>query len=389
MADLRGFRRYASHSCKVAACALVVTIGPASACYSARSPAEEPAKPYAQDGTLNVSAYTLPQSDFVSEDFKKAYAKHLLDAEKWPQPPGMDAPKAEWDRFDALTDSLIFGDSVKFALEHYPVDIADTKIAGVHAGIITPRDGIDPKNTHRVLINLHGGGFIMGRGLTAGEGESVPIASIARIRVITLDYRQAPYHKFPAASEDVEVVYRELLKTYKPEAIGIYGCSAGGALTAQSVAWFQSKGLPRPGAVGIFCSAPVPFGQRGDSTMWGGIGIPSGPSFTVASTTDAVKPGPTGYMEGVDINDPRAFPGASEAVLARFPATLLISGTRAGDMSPAIVAHARFLKLGVDSSLYIMEGGQHGAYNIGENTTPEGRDTLNYIAHWFDLHLAR
>jgi monoterpene epsilon-lactone hydrolase len=94
-------------------------------------------------------------------------------------------------------------------------------------------------------------------------------------------------------------------------------------------------------------------------------------------------------MEGVDVNDPRAFPGASEAVLTRFPATLLISGTRAGDMSPVIVAHARFLKLGVDSYLYIMEGGQHGAYNIGENATPEGRDTLNYIAHWFDQHLAR
>jgi hypothetical protein len=49
---------------------------------------------------------------------------------------------------------------------------------------------------------------------------------------------------------------------------------------------------------------------------------------------------------------------------------LLLSGTRALDLSPAIVADAQFLKLGVDSYLYLMEGGWHGAsvFAVG---TPE------------------
>jgi len=69
----------------------------------------------------------------------------------------------------------------------------------------------------------------------------------------------------PAASEDVEAVYRELLKEYQPEHIGIFGCSAGGGLTAQAVAWFQSKALSRPRAVGIFAAAPMPPWLHGNS----------------------------------------------------------------------------------------------------------------------------
>jgi hypothetical protein len=65
---------------------------------------------------------------------------------------------------------------------------------------------------------------------------------------------------FPAASEDVAAVYKDLLKTYRPENIGIYGCSAGGALTAQAEAWFQDKKLPNPGALGIFGSGAVRSG---------------------------------------------------------------------------------------------------------------------------------
>jgi len=64
-----------------------------------------------------------------------------------------------------------------------------------------------------------------------------------------MTYRQAPEFAFPAATEDIAAVYRELLKTYRPEDIGIFGCSAGGSLTAQSMAWFLKENLPLPGAI--------------------------------------------------------------------------------------------------------------------------------------------
>jgi epsilon-lactone hydrolase len=131
-----------------------------------------------KDATLHIGGYQLPQSELVSDEFKKAYTQHLIDAKSWPMlAPPVNAPRAEWDRFDAETDHLIFGPSVKWAEEHYPVNVVETKLAGVPVGIITPKNGIDPRNEHRVLINLHGGGFTMGRGLVAGKGESIPVAA--------------------------------------------------------------------------------------------------------------------------------------------------------------------------------------------------------------------
>jgi len=100
--------------------------------------------------------------------------------------------------------------------------------------------------------------------------ESIPIASLGKIKVITVDYREGPEAQFPAASEDVAAVYRALLKTYSPSSIGIYGCSAGGILTAESVAWFQSHGLPTPGAIGLFGSGAV-VDRWGDAMYFAAI----------------------------------------------------------------------------------------------------------------------
>jgi monoterpene epsilon-lactone hydrolase len=96
--------------------------------------------------------------------------------------------------------------------------------------------------------------------------ESIPIAGEARIKVISVDYRQAPEARFPAASEDVVSVYRELLKSYAPKNIGIYGCSAGGLLAAETIAWLQKEHLPLPGAVGMLCMGATYTG-KGDSSI--------------------------------------------------------------------------------------------------------------------------
>lgn len=342
------------------------------------SPAQTLAS-FDEHGTLRIPAMTFEPSELVSPEFKRAYVERLEMMRAFPRPPALDAPKEQWDAFDAAVDGLL-QQTLERKLKRYPVEVRDTQLGGVRVGIITPKGAVAAQR--RVLINLHGGAFMAGRGLVKGQVESIPIASLAGIEVITVDYRQTPYTQYPAASEDVEKVYRELLKRFEPRSIGIFGCSAGGMLTAQAVSWFQAKNLPRPGAVGIFCAAPpsppAPFGKRGDSMMWGTNGIP------VVDAPVRVMP----YMQSADPGDARAFPALSDEVLAKFPATLLISGTRSGEMSGVIHAHARFLKLGVDSSLYLMEGGWHGAMDSAEGT-PEGHDVNAYVARWFVQHLVQ
>src|SRR6201984_788971 len=111
----------------------------------------------------------------------------------------------------------------------YPVNIASDTIAGGPVRVVTPLT-IAADKRDRVLINLHGGGFNSDSGSLS---ETIPIASISRIKVIAVLYRLAPEHLFPAGLDDAVAVYKELLKTYKPEHIGIYGTSAGAILTAE------------------------------------------------------------------------------------------------------------------------------------------------------------
>ena len=77
-------------------------------------------------------------------------------------------------------------------------------------------------------------------------------------------YRLAPEHPFPAAVDDSVAVYRELLKTYKPQHIGIYGASAGGILTGEVAVKIKQLGLPMPGALGIF-TGTGDFSRLGDT----------------------------------------------------------------------------------------------------------------------------
>jgi epsilon-lactone hydrolase len=340
-----------------------------------------------EDGTLHIRDLTLPWSELCTPEFRSAFVRLISAPEREvPAAPSRRATRSEWDAFDARLEALHV-ESIGLAARLYPVDVQEDRIAGVRVWTLAPKDGLVPKAPPRVLVSLHGGGFVYGRGRSIAQLEASPVAAIGKIKVIALDYRQAPFHEFPAATDDVEKVYRALLDEYLPGSIGLLGCSAGAALVAQALARFQTRKLPRPGAAGIFSSfpptAPWPWGRRGDSRIWASGLIPR------TELTDAEKSTATPvtwYMENAQPEDAEAYPGSFDEVLAGFPPTLLLAGTREYSMSPAVAAHARLLKLGVDSSIYVMEGAWHGAHVFAVGT-PEAHDAQANIARWFLEHL--
>ncbi|MET0363845.1 MAG: alpha/beta hydrolase [Sphingobium sp.] len=326
---------------------------------------------FTPDGLVHVPAFDLPPSSLLSPE---AVALQKSRAAM----PVMDRMSgASITDLRARTEQAL-APSVAEMNRRYAVDIVEQKIGGVRTRIVTPKGGEADRS--RVLINLHGGGFMM-----CAEGcamvESIPIAAIGRFKVVTVDYRQGPENVFPAASEDVASVYQDLLKSYRPENIGIYGCSAGGSLAAQSVAWFADKKIPMPGAVGIFGAGGVRFGT-GDSAYIAGYIDASFP-----------PPGPNGesmplpYFRGAKMDDPLISPAAYPDMAAKFPPTLIITGTRAMDMSPAIYTHSRLLKANVRSQLIVGEGMGH-CY-IYQARLPEARDAYDEIVKFFDANLGR
>lgn len=321
---------------------------------------------------LAAAAAEIPFSDLASPEARQA----LSALHQAPPEPDARTDIEGLRRFHSeATDQLL----AKMR-ETYPVSIEPRKIAGIDTQVVTPQAGVARNNTQRVLINLHGGAFTFGSG-NGGLVESVPIAATERIEVIAVDYRLAPENKFPAATQDVAAVYRELLKTYRPENIGIYGCSAGGILAAESVAWFSSHGLPGPGAIATLCATGAEI--DGDSAyvapLLFGTPIPEGGHPLLLTSLP--------YFQGVDPQDALAFPIVSAQVLARFPPTLLIAGNRDFSASSLTLMHRRLRAVDVDAELYLFDGMWHAF--VVDSSLPESREVYGIVARFFDSHLGR
>jgi len=348
----------------------------------AQQPTPVPVKPTVDaDGTIRLPAIAVPFSLLASAKAKQ----NLLDnihafAEGAEQGKDLDINAGR-----KLLDERLYQPDIRKLRAVFPVTIQSERMGGVSTDVIEPAGGVAARNRRRVLLEFHGGGFEVGAGL-GGQVASIPIASLGRIRVISVDYREAPEYKFPAASEDVAAIYRELLKKYPAKNIGLYGCSAGGWLTAESVAWFQTHGLPKPGAIGIFgAGALVP--EVGDSNYFGSMLLGDLPS-----EEDAKKFTPYFDVPELNIKDPLVSPVYSPSVLAAFPPALLISGTRDFGLSAAVYTHSQLVKQGIEADLHVWEGAMHcsfGELGVIDPSEPETQEAWDVIVKFFDKHLGK
>lgn len=320
---------------------------------------------------VDIPAFTLPPSDQLSDEAKAVLLR--MRAARAPDLKGDIAKQRAF--YQTYNDNRLAE-----MRRHFRTREEGVKLGGVTVDVVTPGAGIDPRNKDRVLINVHGGAFMWGSG-SGALVEAIPIAGTMGIKVVTVDYRLAPEHRYPAASEDVTAVYRALLKQYRPEHIGIYGCSAGGVITAQSVAWIRKQGLPRPGAIGTFCGTAAGF--SGDSPYLAGpiaegVPPPSGPLPKLL---------PTAYMAGVAGEDTAAYPLLSDAEIKAFPPTLLLAGSRDFAASALTLAHRRLAAAGVVSELFLFDGLPHAFFVWPD--MPESMEAYVAISRFFDMHLGR
>ena len=353
--------------------ALVLTLAHAPAVWAANTTkaprAQAPSISIDANGTVHVIPMSVPVSEFLSPQGQEYVRAHLHDVRK---------PEllVQHNGVPALLEGYIARERAL-----YPLVRQDTKIAGVHAYVYTPKSGIAKANTDKVLIDLHGGGFL-GCWPACGELESMPIAALGRIRVISVDYREYPANRFPAASEDVATVYRALLKTYRPENIGIYGCSAGGTLTGEAVAWFESHHLPMPGAIGILCAGLVVDrnGFGGDSNYTGFV-LGEGRMPPIMHKAALAFP----YFEGADLRSADVSPALHPDVLAKFPPTLVVTATRDFAMSSAVYTHNQLIRQHVDAELHVWNGLFHGFFYNPD--VPELRQVFGTVVAFFNAKL--
>jgi epsilon-lactone hydrolase len=127
-----------------------------------------------------------------------------------------------------------------------PADVTVT--AGALGGVPTAEitvDGVEPRHT---VLYFHGGVYVLGDAALAADLAS-QVGRRTRAKVISVDYRLAPEHPYPAAVDDALAAYQALLDDgTAPSDIAFAGESAGGGLAVATLVNARDHGLPLPAA---------------------------------------------------------------------------------------------------------------------------------------------
>ncbi len=370
------------------------------------------------DGTAHIMR-VVPLSPVLSPEARAAYSK-----------PGTDAPDMEPDVIKRRAGTQAWQDGAgKKSAAVYPVKITEGTVGGVPVHFVDPLPDavtgpisgpgkeldpshysavgnkatdsailyeghpIDPNvpvpskrqgfpkamshasvHTDRVLMCIHGGGFNSDSGSLT---ESIPIANLTRTRVVSILYRLAPEHPYPAALDDAVAVYRELLKTYKPAHIAVYGTSAGAILTSEFAVRLQQLHLPEPAALGIF-SALSDFYTGGDS----------GALFTLGGFTGTLTPPKPNldhhsidpeYTATANVQDPVLAPASAD--LHALPPALFLSSSRDFLLSGTTTLQRAWMRDGVPTQMVVFDGLPHAFWN--DVSLPESREAYAAMARFF------
>lgn len=107
--------------------------------------------------------------------------------------------------------------------------------------------GVNDK-TKKVILYFHSGGFCLGYGNNHRD-LALRLSNICNSKILAVDYRLAPEHKYPSANDDCLDSYHWLLThRYKPEDIIIGGDSSGAGLALMTLLSIRDSGTPLPRA---------------------------------------------------------------------------------------------------------------------------------------------
>jgi acetyl esterase/lipase len=246
---------------------------------------------------------------------------------------------------------------------------------GLRGLTISARPGSHPVPTDKVVLYIHGGGFIAGSPETH-RAMLARLAWLARVEIVAPDYRIAPEHPFPAAVEDTLAAWDALVaRGYRPENIVIGGDSAGGNLALVLLSRLIARG-ERP--AGLFALSPLTDFTFSGDTMQANL---SRDSLLPAARGKDVA---TWYLAGADPQNPEASPLHADfpdppPVLLQYAETEILCAdcTRLA---------AKLRAAGGDVTEQVWPDAPH-VFQIFDGWVPEARDALRGVAGFVRLSL--
>ncbi|MFF3209446.1 alpha/beta hydrolase [Streptomyces sp. NPDC002886] len=255
------------------------------------------------------------------------------------------------------------------------VVVTPSILGGLPALTVEPEDGA----ATGTILYFHGGAWVFGSPDTALRLTAALVRRTG-VRAVSVDYRLAPEHPFPAAVEDGLAAYRDLLKQgVAAEGIVLAGDSAGGGLAVTTLLAARDAGLPMP-------AAAVAFSPGLDATL-------SGESMTTKRDADplftredlAVVFGY--YLAGQDPEQPLLSP-ALHADLTGLPPLLLQAGSNEVLLDDSTRFAVRAAAAGVGVQLDVTADVPH-VFQAFEGMLDEADAALDRAARFVTDALAR
>ncbi|MBX7257390.1 MAG: alpha/beta hydrolase [Candidatus Hydrogenedentes bacterium] len=254
--------------------------------------------------------------------------------------------------------------------------LPDVVATPVDAGGI-PSEWIDAQGTRddRILFFAHGGGYSLGS-LRTHRRLASDLARAGGLRALSIAYRLAPEHRFPAAVEDCVAAYRWLLGTgIKPEKIVFAGDSAGGGLVLSTMLKLRDEGNPLP-AAGV-CISP-----------WTDLAATGASVFGRASQDPILNPRDLHtfalrYLGDADPRTPLASPLYGD--MRGLPPLLIHVGSAEILLDDSTRLASRARDAGVDVTLHVAEEMIH-AWHYFAGLIPEGEQAIAEVGQFIRAH---
>ena len=248
-----------------------------------------------------------------------------------------------------------------------------TTIGGVSGIEVTAPDA----DAEVVILYLHGGVYVIGSAAT-----SVPlVAELARrtsATIVTLDYRLAPEHPFPAAVDDARDAYHGLLEQGVASGqIALAGESAGGGLTVATMLALRDAGTPLPSSA--FLMSPY-----ADLTL-SGDSIATKEAVDRTLTPEGLRLRIPDYLAGADAADPLISPVFAD--LTGLPPLLIQVGSNEILLSDALRLAERAAMADVTVTLDVTDRVPH-VFQAFAAMLDEADDALVRASAFLRKHLA-
>lgn len=259
---------------------------------------------------------------------------------------------------------------IEAELKQHPLP-EDVKIEEINAGGVPAEWQIVPRaDNDKVILYFHGGGMVLMSPKTH-RALTIEIAQLTKMRVLSIDYRLAPEHPFPAPLEDCVTAYKWLLSQgFKAENIVIAGDSAGGNFTITTLIKLRDDGIDLP--IGAVALSPLTDFTDNSKTIYEN------------AKTDPILADigifwwTAGFLAGADPNNPLISPVTAD--LSGLPPMLIQVSTSEMlyDHSTRFVERAK--AAGVDVELQEWKDTIHVFQGLGRYYLPEAEKAIKKIS---------